>query len=58
MLGFALAGCGDLPSDADAIQDQQIQRSFYGPGNPAANNLPPDNTPPREPVAGEVVPDR
>jgi hypothetical protein len=57
-IAFALAGCGDLPSDASDVQEQQMQRSFYGTGNPAANNPPPDNQPVREPVPGEVVPDR
>jgi hypothetical protein len=57
-IALALAGCGDLPSDSSDVQDQQMQRSFYGTGNPAANNPPPDNAPAPEPVPGEVVPGR
>lgn len=55
-MAFALAGCGDLPDSSD-VQDQQMQRSFYGTGNPAPNNPAPDNEPKRESVPGEVVPD-
>ena len=58
-LALALAGCGgDLGSEPSAIQEQQMQRSSYGPGNPAANNPPPDNAPKPEPVPGEMVPER
>ena len=57
VVSLALAGCGDLP-DSSEVQDQQLQRSFYGTGNPAANNPPPYNAPPSDPVPGEVVPDR
>jgi starvation-inducible outer membrane lipoprotein len=55
-MAFVLAGCGDLPDSSD-VQDQQMQRSFYGTGNPASNNPAPDNEPKRESVPGEVVPD-
>jgi hypothetical protein len=54
-IALALTGCGDLPEASD-VQDQQMQRSFYGTGNPAANNPPPVNEPQREPVPGETVP--
>jgi hypothetical protein len=58
-IALALAGCGgDIGSDLNEVQEQQMQRSFYGTGNPAANNPPPDNAPTREPVPGEVVPNR
>jgi hypothetical protein len=58
-IAFALAGCGgDIGSDMSDVQEQQMQRSFYGTGNPAANNPPPDTAPKREPVPGEVVPGR
>jgi hypothetical protein len=61
VLGMALflSSCGgDLGSEQSEIQEQQTQRSFYGPGNPALRNLPDATTPKREPVPGEVVPDR
>jgi hypothetical protein len=58
-IAFLLGGCGgDLGSEQSEIQEQQTQRSFYGPGNPALRNLTDDTTPKREPVPGEVVPDR
>ena len=62
VLGAALlvVGCeGDLGSEPSAIQEQQTQRSFYGPGNPGLTNPPPNSSGPKpEPVPGEVVPDR
>lgn len=58
LIALTLVGCGDLPSDPSDVQDQQMQRSFYGTGNPSANNPPPDNAPKPEPVPGEVVPGR
>jgi len=57
-IAFVLGGCGDLPDSGD-VQEQQMQRSFYGSGNPAANNPPPTgNQRPTEPIPGEQVPDR
>lgn len=55
-----LTGCGgDLGSEPSAIEEQQTQRSFYGPGNPSLTNPPPYTSAPiHEPVPGEVVPDR
>ncbi len=56
---FALGGCGDLPSDQSDVQEQQLQRSSYGAGNPNQTAPPvPDNQPKGEPVPGEVVPER
>jgi hypothetical protein len=58
-IAFLAGGCGgDLGSEPSEIQEQQTQRSFYGPGNPNLRSLPEDTTPKREPVPGEVVPDR
>jgi hypothetical protein len=49
-----LGGCGDLGSESDDIQQQQLQRSMYGPGQQGLMNQPPEPTaPPREPVPGE-----
>jgi hypothetical protein len=54
---FVLAGCGDLPSDQGDVQEQQIQRSFYGSGNPNQTTPPVyDDKPKGEPVPGEIVP--
>jgi hypothetical protein len=56
---FALGGCGDLPSDQSDVEEQQIQRSLYGGGNPNQPAPPvPVDQPKGEPVPGEAVPDR
>jgi hypothetical protein len=57
---FALGACGELPPDnTEEVQEQPIQRSFYGPGNPNLSKPPAlVNPPSREPVPGEQIPDR
>jgi hypothetical protein len=56
---LALGGCGDLPSEPSAVQEQQMQGSSRAPGQPYQTSAPvSEDQPKREPVPGEVVPDR
>jgi hypothetical protein len=57
-IALTLAGCGDPGPEPSALQQQQMQRSFYGPGNPSLTSPAQENAPVREPVPGEQVPDR
>jgi hypothetical protein len=58
-IALALGACGDLESEPSDAQQQQLERSFYGTGHPG-QTMPPTDTsvPNREPVPGEVVPER
>jgi hypothetical protein len=58
-IALALNACGDLESEPSEAQQQQLERSFYGTGHPGETTPPVDTPAPnREPVPGEVVPDR
>jgi hypothetical protein len=59
-LAFALGGCAEITSDNPTeVEQQPMQRSFYGPGNPNLSKPPAlVNPPSREPVPGEQIPDR
>jgi hypothetical protein len=58
-MAFAFWSCEDLPSEPTAVQEQQTQARFRAPGQPYQPSAPAsENQTPREPVPGEVVPDR
>lgn len=59
-MAFALGGCAEVVSEnPNEVQEQPMQRSFYGPGNPNLSKPPALENPPRqEPVPGEQIPDR